>query len=138
MKRERLSWPKTAIQLASKIAECRSQDPYIQVGSCVIRKDGTVSLGYNGTVPGLEIDYSDRNGRRPLMIHAESNVLDTCKPGEIDVFAVTHLPCPECMKRIAKYKVKKIYYQSENYASVNKKQSFEMAALFQIDLIKIN
>jgi len=136
-KRERKSWPETAMFLAESIASLRSEDPYIQVGACVIHKSKKISLGYNGPPPSIEVDYSDRDARRYYMLHAEANVLDTCEPGEIDIMAVTHLPCSDCLKRISKYKIEKVFYKNDNYASVNIDKSIEMAKFLNIQLIKI-
>ena len=39
-------------------ASLRSEDPYVQVGSCILREDMSVaSVGYNGAPSGIEIDW---------------------------------------------------------------------------------
>ena len=111
--RKRLDWPTTAITLAKTIAVARSEDPYVQVGAVAIKKDKSVILGYNGAPSGVNIDWSDRDSRRKRVIHAEANVLNYCKPGEVDYLAVTHMPCCECIKLIAQKGIKKVYYSDE-------------------------
>lgn len=102
-----------ALGLAAEAAT-RSEDPYWQVGACLMRKDKTVAaLGYNGAPPGVEIDWSDREGRRPLVLHAESNALRYVTPGEVDLVATTSMPCATCMLLIASYGVRKVLYRDE-------------------------
>lgn len=108
--RDRLDWATTALHLALEVAKCRSEDPYIQVGACGITKTRGIILGYNGAPSGHDVDWNDRDGRRPYMIHAESNVLDAARMGEIELMAVTHLPCQDCLKRIAQHQIKEVHY----------------------------
>lgn len=109
--RKRLSWEQTCLRLAFSIAELRSEDPYIQAGACALKVDGnSFVLGYNGALPGLEIDWSDRDERRKRVIHAEANVLNRILPGEVDFMATTHLPCPECTKVIGQKRIKRVIY----------------------------
>jgi dCMP deaminase len=108
--RDRLDWPETAMRLAFEIARCRSEDPFVQVGACAITKSHSIILGYNGAPSGQEVNWEDRDGRRPFMIHAESNVLDSARIGEIKLLAVTHLPCEECIKRVAQHQIKEVHY----------------------------
>lgn len=109
--RKRLSWEETALKLAFNIAEYRSEDPYLQVGGCGIKKDGnSIVLAYNGAIPKQEIDWSNRDERRKRVLHAEENLLSSVLPGELDFIALTHLPCSSCIRLIAKYRVKKIIY----------------------------
>jgi deoxycytidylate deaminase len=61
--RKRKTWEETALVLAETIARCRSEDPYMQVGACAVLQDNSVSLGYNGPPPKIEIDWSDRDSR---------------------------------------------------------------------------
>ena len=134
--RRRSSWPQTAINLAFDIAEYRSEDPYVQVGAVGIKADKSLILGYNGAPAGFTIDWSDRDQRRPYVLHAEENVLNYAKPGEIAILAVTHLPCDRCIKLIAQKKIKIVYYAEElpNYDS---KLTFLMAEKFEIQLVKL-
>lgn len=93
-------------------AASRSEDPYLQVGCCILRKDHTVaSLGYNGPPPGIEVDWSDRDKRRKRMVHAEINCLRNVRVGEGDILAVTLSPCLPCLTAIASWGIKKVFYK---------------------------
>ena len=130
--RKRKSWEETALILAETIARCRSQDPYVQVGACAVLQDNSVSLGYNGPPPGIEIDWSDRDKRVARMIHAEVNALRSVNPGECKFLAVTLLPCRNCMTFIASKGVKKVLFR-EVYERDD--LAFDLAQEFGIELV---
>jgi deoxycytidylate deaminase len=132
--RKRKSWEETALILAETIAECRSQDPYVQVGACAVLRDNSVSLGYNGPPPGVEIDWSEREHRGARMIHAEVNALRSVAPGQCKFLAVTLLPCRNCMTFLASKGVRKIVYR-EVYE--RDKLAFELAREFRMKLVKM-
>lgn len=97
--------------LLAHAASQRSPDPYIIVGAAGFRKDhSTVCTGYNGAPAGVEIDWSDRDSRRPFVVHAEYNCLKYSGHGEIHYLYVTMLPCPSCLKLAATAGVKEIIY----------------------------
>tara|TARA_R100001163_G_scaffold59465_1_gene48234 strand:- start:2479 stop:2895 length:417 start_codon:yes stop_codon:yes gene_type:complete len=126
---------KYAIELA-KIAALRSEDPYVKVGCCVLRKDKSVAgLGYNGAPSGIEIDWSDRDKRRKRVLHAEVNALRYVKPNECDIIACTLLPCKSCIQMIAAYNIKKIIYKDIYLLD---KSAIELCKEWNIKLIKIN
>jgi len=107
---ERLSWLDYGIALA-KTAALRSEDPFVKAGCCLFRPDNSVaSLGYNGAPPGIDIDWSDRDERRKRVIHAETNALKNIKPQEADRVFVTLMPCGDCIKNIASYGIKQVFY----------------------------
>lgn len=135
--RKRLSWPKTALNLALNVAYYRSEDPYVQVGAVAIKNDDSVVLGYNGAPSGVEIDWSNRDDRRKRVIHAEANVLNFVKPNEVKFLATTHLPCPECLKIISQKKINLVYYRGELEGYPND-FSFQLAEEFKIKLIKLH
>lgn len=135
--RDRLNWPETAINLAFDIAKYRSEDPYVQVGAVIIKKDGSMFLGYNGAPSGVDIDWSDRDARRSRMLHAEANVLNFVKPNEVELLACTHLPCKECLKMIAQKRIEKVYYSNE-LKGYDSSLTFELAEEFDINIIKVN
>ena len=134
--RIRLSWAETAMKLAYNIAEYRSQDPYVQVGACIIKKDKSMLLGYNGAPSGIDIDWSNRNRRRKRVLHAEANVLNFVKPNEVELLACTHIPCVECLKAIVQKKIDKVYFCEflDNYDS---DLTIEMAVEFGVNLIHL-
>jgi len=109
--KKRLSWEEYAMRLAFTASE-RSEDPYVKVGACGLRKNRSVcSLGYNGSPPGIEINWNERDERRKRVLHAEINMLRYTKVGECDLVAVTMCPCGECVKSLAAYGVKKIVFR---------------------------
>lgn len=135
--RTRLSWEQTCLRLAFDIAKYRSEDPYVQVGACALKKDGNnFVLGYNGALPKITIDWTNRDERRKRVIHAEANVLNRILPNEVALLALTHLPCPECMKVIGQKQIPKVIYchEMEKYPNDLSKQ---LAREFNIDLQQI-
>jgi deoxycytidylate deaminase len=132
--RKRKSWEETALTLAETIAECRSQDPYVQVGACAVLRDNSVCLGYNGPPPGIDIDWSEREHRSARVIHAEVNALRSVAPGQCKFLAVTMLPCRHCMTFIASKGIKKIVYRQ---VYERDKLAFELAREFRIELVRI-
>lgn len=108
----RPSWAEYALALATAAAT-RSEDPWLKVGACVLRSDNSVAgIGYNGAPPGITIDWNNRDQRRVHVLHAELNALRYCttKDTEGGLLAVTHLPCQECLKTIAAYRIKRVHY----------------------------
>ena len=132
--RNRKSWEETALILAETIANCRSQDPYVQVGACAVLQDNSVSLGYNGPPPKVEIDWSDRGSRLTRVIHAEVNALRAISPGQCRFLAVTLLPCRHCMTFIASKGVKRIVFRD---VYERDKLAFALAKEFGSDLVQI-
>ena len=134
--RTRLDWINTAIQLAHDIARYRSEDPYVQVGACAIKHDSSIILGYNGAPSGVDIDWSNRDERRKRVLHAESNVLNFVKPGEVQILAVTHLPCIECLKIIKQKKIHIVYF-SHSLDNYNPQEVHKIAFEYGIKLVPI-
>ena len=132
--RNRKSWEETALILAETIANCRSQDPYIQVGACAVLQDNSVSLGYNGPPPKIEIDWSNRNSRLSRVIHAEVNALRSVGPGQCKFLAVTLLPCRSCMTFIASKGIKRIVFRD---IYERDQLAFALAKEFGIELVQI-
>jgi len=137
IRRKRLSWEQTAINLAHNIADYRSEDPYVQVGAVVVKNDNSLLVGYNGAPSGIEINWADRDARRDRVLHAEANVLNYVMPGEAKILACTHLPCKECIKIIAQKKISMVYFSDvlKNYDS---KLTFDLAREFGIILNKVH
>ena len=137
--RKRLNWAETAMKLAYDIANYRSEAPYVQVGACIIKKDKSMLLGYNGAPSGVDIDWSNRDKRRARVLHAEANVLNFVKPDEVELLACTHLPCTECLKVISQKKIKEVYF-SEFLYNYDSDLTINMAEEFGINLIhmKVN
>jgi dCMP deaminase len=132
---ERLSWKDYGIELA-KTAALRSEDPFVKVGCCLLRPDNSIaSLGYNGAPPGIDIDWSDRDERRKRVIHAETNALKNIKPQEADRMFVTLLPCGDCIKNVASYGVKQVFYIKKYDLD---ETAIDLALEFGIKLIQHN
>jgi len=134
--RERLGWAETGIRLAYEIAKCRSEDPFLIVGAFAKKYDGSVVLGYNGAPCGVEIDWSNRDERRKRVLHAESNTLNFCLPGEVELLCVTHMPCCECIKIIAQKRIKMVCF-SEEASGYDSGLTIKLAKEFGIDLRQI-
>jgi|TARA_R110002051_G_scaffold262731_1_gene322584 dCMP deaminase len=131
---DRLGWQEYGIKLA-ETAALRSEDPFVQVGCCIFRPDNSIaSLGYNGAPPGINIDWSDRDERRKRVIHAETNALKHIKPREADRMFVTLMPCGDCMKNVASYGIKNIFY-TKRYDLDSSAE--DLALEFGIDLTQI-
>jgi deoxycytidylate deaminase len=133
--RKRKSWEETALILAETIAACRSQDPYVQVGACAVFQDNSLSLGYNGPPPSIEIDWSERENRSGRVVHAEVNALRAVVPGVCKFLAMTLRPCRHCMTFIASKGVKKIVFRE--VCGERDNLAFELAREFRIKLVQI-
>lgn len=135
--RDRLSWEQTAINLAFDIAKYRSEDPFVQTGACLVKKNKEILLGYNGAPENMEMDWSSREERRKWVFHAEFNVLGRVLPGDSFLLAVTQIPCIECLKLIKRQQIEKVYYsiRSPQYSPEIVEQ---MAEMFKIELIQLH
>jgi dCMP deaminase len=106
-----MSWDEYAMSIAEVVAK-KSKDPWQKVGAVILREDNSIaSVGFNGFPQGQEEDWSDREERRKYVIHAEQNALRYTKPGEGKTLVSTLLPCRDCLKTIAAYKIKRVLYK---------------------------
>lgn len=106
-----MTWDEYAMKLA-EVAASKSKDPWQKVGAVILREDNSIaSIGYNGFPQGVTEDWEDRDKRRLLVIHAEQNALRYTKPGEGKTLYTTLLPCNDCLKSIAAYKIKKVIFK---------------------------
>lgn len=110
----RTTWEQHAMNLA-EVAMLRSEDPFQKVGACILGFNNEVlSVAYNGLAAGKNVDkdfWSDRDARRPYMIHAEANALSRIRRGEGKILACTLLPCSSCATNIAAYGIKHVVYK---------------------------
>ena len=138
MSEERIDWYEYAMLLAFAAAK-RSEDPYRKVGACALNKDKmVVGMGYNGLASGTNVPaqfWGNRDGRRKFMIHAETNCLSLCKKGEVDILAVTLLPCSYCATMIASYGVKEVLYHEEYENDQSAKDIFNF---YNIEILKFD
>jgi dCMP deaminase len=120
--------------LLAELASARSEDPWCKVGAVGVREDGSIAgVSYNGAPPKIEIDWKNRDERRKYVVHAETNLLRYIKPNECPIVATTISPCFDCLKNLASYGVKEIYFK-EYYDKCDQKELQKMAELFKIDL----
>jgi dCMP deaminase len=110
----RPSWEIYAMRLA-ETASLRSEDPFVAVGAAAFDKNNRVlGVAYNGLAPGKVVTdtfWADRDGRRPFILHAETNLLSLFKRGEGHMIACTLLPCPACARQIIAHDIKKVIYR---------------------------
>ena len=113
MQNERISWQEYALRIAY-VASLRSEDPYKQVGACALDYcNRVIGVAYNGLAPGINVDssfWSDREKRRPYIVHAEANLLALIKRGECKILACTLLPCSCCASMISAYGIEHVIY----------------------------
>jgi len=111
---------KTAFLFASK-SKCVSH----HVGAVIVKDDRIISVGYNGTPPGLpnccevfDKDNFDRvehsSWSKDNEIHAEMNSLmyatkTNIETQDADIY-VTISPCNDCLKNLTASGIKNVYY----------------------------
>ena len=141
MSSPRISWEEYALKIAYT-ASLRSEAPHRKVGACALNSNNmVVGVGYNGLASGKEVSdafWEDRDERRPYMIHAEANCLSLCKKGEVDLLAVTLLPCSYCATLIAAYGVKnvvfsEIYEKDEKALDIFKFYNINVTNIFEVN-----
>ena len=99
------------MSIAEVVAK-KSKDPWRKVGAVILREDHSIaSVGYNGFPQGVEEDWSSREERSKYVIRAEQNALRYTSPGEGKTLVSTLLPCRDCLKTIAAYKIKRVLYK---------------------------
>lgn len=113
----RISWEEHALLLAWA-ATLRSEDPYMKVGACALgHAHEVLGVAYNGLAPGKQVEsefWSDRNARRPFMIHAEANLLARIKRHDACIMGITLQPCSCCAQSIVAHGINKVVY-TEKY-----------------------
>lgn len=136
----RLSWSEYALSLAVTASK-RSEDPHRQVGACALSWDNRVlGVAYNGLQSGTEVNsefWSNRNLRRPYMIHAETNLLSLFKRDECRLIAVTLLPCEACARQIIAWNIPEVVYMVE-YENACAESTKEIFNFYKIILTKIS
>jgi|TARA_R100000700_G_C3164277_1_gene139645 dCMP deaminase len=134
----RISWEQYALNIAKTASE-RSEDPFMKVGACALNKDNMVlAVGYNGLATGKKVDkyfWAVRRDRRPYMIHAEANCLSLVKRGEVELLAVTLLPCASCATLIASYNIPKVVYGQEYERDMKALDIFDF---YNIECVKLS
>jgi dCMP deaminase len=101
-----------------------------KVGAVVVTPTGMLSIGWNGTPPGMPndcengppvIDYENGGTRyktNPEVIHAERNAIDKMTrqgvPTQGSVLFVSRAPCFECAKALHGLGLKAVFYLEEH------------------------
>ena len=132
----RISWEEYAMSIA-KATALRSEDPYKQVGSCALSYDNKIlGAAYNGLKTGIDKDsvfWGDRDGRRPFMIHAETNLLSLFKRDTCRLIAVTLFPCECCARQIIAWNIPKVIYL-EKYHHESALKTLEIFNFYNIEV----
>jgi len=122
---KRRSWAEHAMALAIEASK-RSEDPHQKVGACALGHDNRVlGVAYNGLVQGKTVNktfWQNRDYRRPYVVHAEQNVLSLFNRNEASIIAVTLFPCECCVRLIATWGIRKVYYLDEYERAANSKK----------------
>lgn len=133
-----ISWTEYFLNIA-QVVKTRSKDPKMQVGAVLVslKDNRIISTGYNSVKAGLndiEIDWTNRDKIKDLVIHAETNAILYAQSNfEDSILYTTHSPCNECLKLLSATKIKKIVYETE-YRDFSK--TMELCHYFGIELNK--
>jgi dCMP deaminase len=137
---KRISWDNYFLQIAN-IIKVKSPDTHRQVGCVLVSANNRIlSTGYNGLVANSndDINWNDRDFVHSHVIHAETNCLLYAPPpapqqGPCKLY-ITISPCCECIKLIASYNIKQVYFEEKykDFENVQNKCKF-----YNIELIKI-
>lgn len=117
------------LDMYMKIAETVAAASYakkLKVGAVAVKDNRILSIGYNGTPPGMsnvcEQTVTKEDGSTALetvkeVIHAEMNLIyKMARDGQSAQGAtlfVTHSPCFECAKAILSVGIKSVFYKEE-------------------------
>ncbi len=121
------------IAMYMEMAEVAAKSSYakrLQVGSIAVKDHRILSVGYNGTPPGMDnnceevvtptLPYLQGDGptlkTRKEVIHAEMNLIyKMARDGQAgngaDIF-ITHAPCFECSKAILSVGFNSVYFRN--------------------------
>lgn len=117
------------IKMYLDMAEVAAEASYavrLRVGAVAVKDHRILSVGYNGTPPGMdnvcEVRHTDREGHDALVtkrevIHAEMNLIykmarDGQSGKDADLF-LTHSPCFECAKAIMSVGFRKVWFRKQ-------------------------
>lgn len=103
--------------LLAHVVSLRSEDRFVKVGSVAFNKDKKIiSTGYNGFGEGQSVSdeiHNNRDLRRLLTRHSETNCLSMCVKGEVEHLFLTISPCQGCAINIASHQIKNVYFSKE-------------------------
>jgi len=133
----RPAWNDMFMRIAEIVAT-RSKDPHTKVGAVIVKDNHILGIGYNAEPKGFAYNF-DWNSKEKYdyVIHAELNAIanSTYFGNSIagSVIYLTLSPCKECMKLVAQYGIKTVYYK-EKYKDFELTKKFAKYA--NIDLIQ--
>ena len=127
------------LRIAKIVAES-SHAKRLKVGAVIVKDNRIVSVGYNGTPPGMSNNCEDENGQtRPSVIHAETNSLLWAARSGSSVAGATmycnYSPCVACAAAIIASGVSVVKYEYD-YSSDN--TSLDMLNSCGIRTVKVN
>lgn len=136
---QRIDWNNYFLEIA-KVVSIKSPDTHTKVGCVLVSKinNRIMGTGYNGLISGSndDIDWNDREMIRKYVIHAEMNCLIySGKINEPCKLYITISPCKDCIKLIASYNIKDIYYR-EQYRDFE--NTLQVCEFYGINLFQIN
>lgn len=117
--------------LLANVIKLRSQDPFRRVGAVGASEDHRiVATGYNGLISKFESpeDFGSNRenpNREKFFVHAETNLLNFVRRGEIHVVAISCSPCQNCAKHLASHGVKRVLYSELYHREQNFKEIFD-------------
>ena len=85
-----------------------------KVGCEIVKNDGSLEIGYNGTPLGEDNECEDEAfTTKPNVIHAEENAIKKLRGATDDqmVLFVTRSPCPTCAQTIIDTNIRQVYYR---------------------------
>ena len=141
MIKTRQSWDKYFIDLATQIST-RSTCDRASVGTVIVRDHSVLSLGYNGSLPGLphcdEIGHLIVDNHCVRVSHSESNAIAQAAKNGIrldgSTLYCTLSPCLTCFKLAVVAGIKKFVYK-EFYRD---NTIFDFANQLGVELIHFN
>ena len=103
-----------------EMAELAAKQSYanrLKVGALAVKDHRILSIGYNGTPPGMDNNCEGSDGlTNRNVIHAEMNALyKMARDGQSaldSTLFITHAPCFECSKAILSTGIKNVYYRN--------------------------
>ena len=117
-RKDYISWDELFMGIAALSAQ-RSKDPVTQVGSCIVKDNKVLSIGYNGfpnncsddNFPWSKNKENLLEDKRTYVVHSELNAILNSKENlDEATLYVTMFPCNECAKAIIQSGIKKIIY----------------------------
>jgi deoxycytidylate deaminase len=110
-------WSNVFLDMAFAIAK-RSKDPSTQCGAVLVDCNNVIlSCGFNGPPPNIDdtlVPWNERPDKYNFIIHAEENALLFALENhghkvERSTLYVTHVPCSQCVLRLIRSKVARVF-----------------------------